>query len=50
MAQNNEHAEDAGVKAELFWSSAMKIKGAELCSILNAAIRRDQPHNIVHAG
>ena len=49
MAKNNELAEDAGVKAEMFWSSALTVKGTELCSMLNAAIRQDDPANIVHA-
>ena len=49
MAQNNEQAEDAGVKAEMFWSSPITIQGTELCSILNAAIRDDDPINVVHA-
>merc|ERR1719247_3461935 len=49
MAGNNEHAEDAGVKAEMFWSSSLSIQGTELCSILNAAIRQDLPTNIAHA-
>ena len=49
MAENDELEEDAGVKAEMFWSSATKIQRTELCSILNAAIRADDPCTIVHA-
>ena len=49
MAENNERSEDAGVKAEMFWSSSLSIQGTELCSILNAAIRQDLPSNIAHA-
>ena len=49
LVENDELAEDAGVKAEMFWSSELSIHGTELCSILNAAIREDDPHSIVHA-
>ena len=48
MVEKNEHG--AGVMAEMFWSSSLSIKGTELCSILNAAIRQDHPDNIVYAG
>merc|ERR1712032_1516886 len=47
MQKNNEH--DAGVMAEMFWSSALSIKGTELCSMLNAAIREDDREYIVYA-
>lgn len=42
-------AVDAGLTAEMCWTSAINIDGTELCSILNAAIRADDPCNIVHA-
>ena len=42
---------DAGETAEYLWTSAKKIKGVqmELCSILNAALREDEPDRIAHA-
>ena len=42
---------DAGETAEYLWTSAKKIKGVqmELCSILNAALREDEPDCIAHA-
>jgi len=49
MALDNQSSKDAGVMAEMFWTSERSIEGIELCSILNAAIREDHPKNIVHA-
>ena len=40
---------DAGETAEYLWSSAKSVGGTELCSVLNAAIRADDPANIMHA-
>ena len=40
---------DAGETAEFLWSSAKSVGNTELCSILNAAIRSDDPTVIMHA-
>ena len=50
MQHNDEHAEDGAATAEMLWTSARKVEGkSEICSIVNAAIREDDPSNIVHA-
>ena len=40
---------DVGAFAELLWSSGKDVGGSELCSILNAALRGDDPAVIMHA-
>merc|ERR1712025_1039226 len=40
---------DLGETAQYLWTSAKRHEGTELCSILNRALREDDPIAIVHA-
>ena len=49
LSQNDYKRADVGSLAEFLWTSGKTVKGKELCSILNAAIREDDPTVIMHA-
>ena len=49
LPENKYNHGDIGTFAELLWSSGKTVKGKELCSILNAALREDDPTMVMHA-
>jgi len=40
---------DLGAAAEYLWTSPLRLRNMEFCSILNAAIRRDEHAELIHA-
>jgi len=50
LVQSKKHkGGDIGKIAQYLWTSAKRHDGSELCSILNRAIREDDPNAIIHA-